>query len=136
MKKQAYDLIIKGGRIIDPALGFGREAHLFVKDGKIAKIENDTKTSRIKIDSLPEDKVIDVSGKIVVPGLIDMHVHLREPGREDEETIVSGCQAAAAGGFTTVCCMANTFPVIDNQETVKFVLSRAKLADASAQAII
>ncbi len=130
MKKQAYDLVIKGGLIIDPALGFGREAHLFIKDGKIAKIENDTRNSRKKIDSLPDDKVIDATGKIVIPGLIDMHVHLREPGREDEETIVSGCQAAAAGGFTTVCCMPNTFPVIDNQETVKFVLSRAEHADA------
>lgn len=130
MKKQAYDLVIKGGRIIDPALGFGHEAFLFVKDGKIAKIENDTKTTRKKVDTVPDENVIDATGKIVMPGLIDMHVHLREPGREDEETIVSGCQAAAAGGFTTVCCMPNTYPAIDNQETVKFVLSRAEVADA------
>ena len=64
-----------------------------------------------------------------------MHVHLREPGREDEETIVSGCEAAAAGGFTSVCCMPNTNPVIDNQETVKFVLSRAEKADANVYVV-
>jgi len=130
MKKQQYDLVIKGGRVIDPALGFGREAILFIKDGAIASIENQTKTAAKKIESVPDECVIDATDKIVVPGLIDMHVHLREPGREDEETILSGCEAAAAGGFTSVCCMPNTYPAIDNQETVKFVLSRAEKADA------
>ncbi len=130
MKKPIFDLIIKGGRVIDPALGFGREANIFIKDGTIVRIENDTVASRKKIDSYPADNLLNAEGMLVVPGLIDMHVHLREPGREDEETIITGCQAAAAGGFTSVCCMPNTFPAIDNQETVKFVLSRAERADA------
>jgi len=130
MKKPKYDLVIKGGRVIDPALGFGKEADIFVKDGKIAKVARESKVTLKEIASLPEENIIDASGKIVCPGLIDMHVHLREPGFEGKETIVTGCQAAAAGGFTTVCCMPNTTPAIDNQETVRFVQSKAEGADA------
>jgi dihydroorotase len=130
MKKPKYDLVIKGGRVIDPALGFGKEADVFVKNGKIAGIARETKMSRRQTAFVPEENVIDASDKIVTPGLIDMHVHLREPGREDKETIVTGCRAAAVGGFTSVCCMPNTSPAIDNQETVKFVLSQAENADA------
>jgi dihydroorotase len=130
MKAANYDLIIKGGQVIDPALDFGKEADLFVKDGKIAKIARDRESSKKDYAGIPPENIIDASGKLVVPGLIDMHVHLREPGREDEETIATGCRAAAAGGFTSVCCMPNTNPTIDNQETVKFVLSRAENADA------
>ena len=131
MSKADYDMVISGGRVIDPALGFGKEADVFVKDGKIAQVSTETdKTAKITA-KMPEECVIDASGSLVVPGLIDMHVHLREPGREDKETIITGCQAAAAGGFTSVCCMPNTTPVIDNQETVKFVLSRAEEADAN-----
>lgn len=131
MKKQPNGtFVISGGRIIDPSLGFGADAHLFVKDGKIEKIEKDTAEVRKAIAKYPKDSVIDAKGKLVVPGLLDIHVHLREPGREDEETVESGCRAAAAGGFTTICCMPNTMPRIDNQETVKFVQDRAKSADA------
>ncbi len=125
MASKKYDLVIKGGRVIDPALGFGKDADLFIKDGKIVKIEKETATTRKDLKSLDENQVVDASGKIVVPGLVDIHVHLREPGREGAETVETGCQAAAAGGFTSICCMPNTSPCIDNQETVKFVQDRA-----------
>jgi dihydroorotase len=130
MTSKKFDYVIKGGRIIDPALGFSTEGHVFVKDGKIADIEKNSAEATRLVKTFDKKQVIDAKGKIVVPGLIDMHVHLREPGREDEETIESGCRAAAAGGFTAVCCMPNTHPAIDNQETVKFVQDRAKRADA------
>ncbi|MBD3403123.1 amidohydrolase family protein [candidate division GN15 bacterium] len=119
-------MIIKGGRVIDPALGFGKDAHVLIKDGAIAGIETDEAV----FGDIGNATVLDATGKLVVPGLIDAHVHLREPGREDEETVITGCRAAAAGGFTAVCCMPNTSPVIDNQETVMFVQDRAEVADA------
>ncbi len=130
MASKKYDLVIKNGRVIDPALGFGKDAHLFIKDGKIAGIETDSPAVERTLGSFDEDQIVDAKGKLVVPGLIDVHVHLREPGQENAETVKSGCQAAAAGGFTAVCCMPNTEPRIDNQETVKFVQDRAKNADA------
>jgi dihydroorotase len=130
MAAQKCDLVIANGRVIDPALGFVSEAHVFIKDAKIASIQQDTPASRKLVKSLDKSQVINAEGKLVTPGLIDVHVHLREPGREDAETIESGCRAAAAGGFTAVCCMPNTHPRIDNQETVKFVQDRAKTADA------
>ncbi|MEW5993798.1 MAG: dihydroorotase [Candidatus Zixiibacteriota bacterium] len=130
MARAKYDLVIANGRVIDPALGFGADAHLFIKDGLIAEIVKDAPAVRSRIAKIEPDRVLDAMGKLVTPGLIDMHVHLREPGREDEETVASGCRAAAAGGFTAVCCMPNTTPRIDNQETVKFVQDRAMHADA------
>ena len=135
MKADKYDMVIKGGMVIDHALGFGNAADLFIKDKKIVKISKTGATSKKEFAFIPSENIIDVSGKLVVPGLIDMHVHLREPGREDEETIITGCEAAASGGFTSVCCMPNTSPTIDNQETVKFVLSRAEQADAHVYVI-
>ena len=135
MSATSYDLIIAGGRVIDPALGFGKDADIYIKDDLITNISTDTAKSKKLIGSKDNEKVIDASGALVVPGLIDMHVHLREPGREDKETIVTGCNAASAGGFTSVCCMPNTFPVIDNQETVKFVLTRAEEATARVYVI-
>jgi dihydroorotase len=130
MASRKYDLVIAGGRVIDPALGFGKDADVYIKDGKIQKIATPTAASQREQKSLSDDQLIDASGKLVTPGLIDIHVHLREPGREAAETVESGCQAAAAGGFTSVCCMPNTTPRIDNQETVKFVQDRAQHADA------
>ncbi len=130
MASRKYDLVIRGGRVIDPALGFGSDATVFIKDGILAKIEPESAASRKSLKSLDKSQLIDATGKLVVPGLIDIHVHLREPGHEAKETVKSGCCAAAAGGFTAVCCMPNTTPCIDNQETVKFVQDRAQNADA------
>jgi dihydroorotase len=130
MASKKYDLVLKGGRVIDPTLGFGKDAYIFVKDGLISKVATPSASVEKEIKTLDPSQVIDTTDKLVVPGLIDIHVHLREPGREDAETVETGCRAAAAGGFTSVCCMPNTSPRIDNQETVKFVQDRAKNADA------
>jgi len=122
-----FDLAILGGRVVDPESRTDRIADVFVQGGLIKKIS----PRKAKGKSGPEvrvKEVIDAKGKIVVPGLIDMHAHLREPGREDEETIYTGSCAAVAGGFTSVCCMPNTEPPIDNQEAVKFVYDKAKEA--------
>ena len=110
---------LKGGRILDPANERDEIADLWIVGDKIVPTAPEQ----------PVDEVIDCTGKWVTPGLIDMHVHLREPGREDKETIATGTRAAAAGGFTSVCPMPNTDPVIDSQTGVNFILSRS-LSDA------
>jgi dihydroorotase len=120
-KVSDFDLAIIGGRVIDPETKMDRIADIFVRDGVIKKIEK----PRSKFSAT---EIINAKGMIVVPGLIDMHAHLREPGREDEETIYTGSCAAVAGGFTSICCMPNTQPPIDNQETVKFIYEKAKSA--------
>lgn len=120
-------LIIAGGKVIDPASGLEETADIYILSGKILKIESKRLISGKKLKS-SFGEVIDARGKFVVPGLIDMHVHLREPGREDEETILSGSQAAVSGGFTSICCMPNTHPPLDNQEQIKFVLEKAREA--------
>ena len=130
MATRKYDLVIANGKVINPEIGFAGNEHIYVRDGKIVEIMDDSPAAKKLIKTLDKDQVIDADGKLVVPGLIDIHVHLREPGREGAETIETGCRAAAAGGFTSVCCMPNTHPRIDNQETVKFVQDRAKTADA------
>ncbi len=116
------DLILTGGRMIDPHSGFVGTATIHVADGKITKVE------KRKKETATGKNVIDLDGLILCPGFIDMHVHLREPGREDEETIISGAQAAAAGGFTSIACMPNTTPALDNAESIKYVIEKAKLA--------
>lgn len=114
-------LWIKSGRVLDPASGLDQIADLLIRNGKIAALG--------RVEKPPAGvEVLDARGKLVVPGLIDMHVHLREPGREDEETILTGSRAAAAGGFTAIACMPNTSPPIDNQETVRFVRQEAEAA--------
>lgn len=105
--------LIKGGRVVDPANKIDGVFDILISGGRIDKIG-----ARLNEKC---DKAIDAKGKIVVPGLVDMHTHLREPGREDKETIASGTRAAVRGGFTTVCCMPNTTPAIDNPKTVKLV---------------
>lgn len=113
-------ILIKNGRLIDPAQKIDKIANLIIENGKIAGITSDT---------TPCDKLIDATGMIVSPGLIDMHVHIREPGREDKEDINTGLSAAIAGGFTTVGMMANTPNPIDNEAAISFVKYRAKTAN-------
>jgi dihydroorotase len=125
---EEYDLIFAGGKVIDPASGLNKIGDIYIRGKKIAKIETKNLLDSKRSKKSKDDRIIDASGKIVTPGLIDMHVHLREPGREDEETIYTGSQAAAAGGFTCICCMPNTEPPIDDQESVNFVYEKARKA--------
>lgn len=111
-------LILSGGRIIDPSQNIDREGDLVIEDGKVAGI--------VAAGSANGDTVRDVRGKLVTPGLIDIHVHLREPGFEYKEDIESGTRAAAAGGFTAVCCMPNTNPSIDTAAVVRQIIERAE----------
>jgi dihydroorotase len=114
-------ILIKNGRVIDPAQQRDENADLWVKDGMVVAPES--------VDG-GDTEVYDVGGCWVVPGLIDMHVHLREPGEEYKETIESGCRAAAAGGFTAVACMPNTVPVNDNSSVTRFICEKAALCAA------
>ncbi|HIT51455.1 MAG TPA: dihydroorotase [Candidatus Aveggerthella excrementigallinarum] len=110
-------LLLKNARVVDPQVGLDEVADIIVRDGKIAEVG-----AGLSIEKGVER---DLTGKIVVPGLVDMHVHLREPGQEQKEDIASGTRAAAKGGFTAVCCMPNTTPVIDNALGVEYVQARA-----------
>jgi dihydroorotase len=113
------ELLIKNGRVIDPANGIDKKCDVLVVDGNIAEVG--------KIER-PAEKIIDASGKLVVPGLIDIHVHFREPGDEEEETIASGSAAAVAAGFTSVVCMPNTNPPIENETDVEYIHRKARQA--------
>ncbi|HKQ40583.1 MAG TPA: dihydroorotase [Verrucomicrobiae bacterium] len=113
-------LLLAGGRVIDPSQGIDRVTDVLLRDGKVAALgEGATVQSDNRIDRL------DVSGMVVCPGLIDLHVHLREPGQSAKETMASGTAAAARGGFTTVVCMPNTSPAIDNPSTVALIREKA-----------
>lgn len=112
-------ILIQNGRVIDPASGHDAIANLWIQDGKILGIGSQSGTPT---------ETIDATGKIVCPGLIDMHVHLREPGREEDETIATGCASAIAGGVTSVACMPNTEPPLDCQSAAEFVIQQAKRA--------
>ncbi len=103
---------------MNPACGFDTVCDVYIEDGKVKKIGENLSESA--------DKVIDATGKVVAPGLIDMHVHLREPGQEYKEDIKSGTMAAARGGVTSVCCMPNTSPVLDNAPLIEFVKNKAE----------
>lgn len=111
-------LLIKNGTVIDPASDRNGRFDLLVEDERIVKVAPEITDSA--------DRVIDAQGLDVVPGFIDLHVHLREPGFEYKETIKTGSMAAARGGFTTICPMPNTKPVIDSPEMVKWLLDKAK----------
>ena len=115
-------ILIQGGRVVDPASGMDRVADLLVQERRITKIGDAVKA--------PDGaEILDAAGLIVAPGLVDMHVHLREPGSEHEETIASGSRAAVSGGFTTVCAMPNTDPCVDNEGAVAFVVRCGHQAD-------
>jgi dihydroorotase len=115
-------ILVRGGRVIDPAGGVDRAADLLLQDGKVEAIDQNLGRPDGAI-------VIEAAGKVVSPGLIDLHVHLREPGQEDLETVATGAMAAAAGGFSAVCAMPNTDPVTDNQAAVGFIVSQAQRAE-------
>ncbi|HEV8178444.1 MAG TPA: amidohydrolase family protein, partial [Gemmatimonadales bacterium] len=114
-------ILIRGGRVIDPSRGTDGIADVYLQDGKVSAVGRDIGTPDGAL-------VLDAGGKIVTPGLIDLHVHLREPGQEELETVATGAMAAAAGGFTAVCAMPNTDPVTDNQAAIGFIVSQAQRA--------
>lgn len=122
MPKGATKILLKGGRVLDPEQGIDGILDVLIDHGVVEKIGEN-----ISLEP-PSGEVIMVGGKIVVPGLIDMHTHLREPGYEYKETIATGSQAAAAGGFTAIACMANTHPVNDNRSVTEFIIRNAQLS--------
>ncbi len=114
-------ILIRGGHLIDPSTGLDEKRDLFLRDGRVAALDLPG-----KLDALAKKEhatVIDAKGAMVAPGLIDLHVHLREPGQNYKETIASGTRAAAAGGFTSVCAMPNTAPVNDSPEITRWMQS-------------
>ena len=117
-KKQSRELLLKGGTVVDP---FRKEKYIgdvFIKNGKIQKVGDvNYKSSMTQVDC---------SGLIVTHGFCDIHVHFREPGREDKESLATGSQAALAGGFTRVCVMPNTDPPLDTPESIRFIMEKAE----------
>jgi dihydroorotase len=113
-------LVLKGGRVIDPAQGLDRTSDVLIVDGRVRAVEPGA--------NAPGARVIECAGRVVAPGFVDLHVHLREPGHEYKEDIVSGGRAAAAGGFTTVCCMPNTQPTNDCRAVTDLIVRRAREA--------
>ncbi len=118
------DILLTGGRLLDPSTGLDSVGDLLLRDGKVESAGG-------TIGRPDGADVVDCRGLTVAPGFIDVHCHLREPGREDVETVATGARAAAAGGITAVCAMPNTDPVTDNQAAVGFVLKQGKAAGAS-----
>ncbi|NIP31256.1 MAG: amidohydrolase family protein, partial [Candidatus Dadabacteria bacterium] len=115
------NLILENCRIIDPSQRIDTKGNVVIEEGLIKGLPTKISGQKYKYH-----KKIDCGGKIVCPGLIDLHVHLREPGYEHKETIKTGCEAAAAGGFTTIVCMPNTNPINDNASVTEFILFKAR----------
>ncbi|NLN83734.1 MAG: amidohydrolase family protein, partial [Firmicutes bacterium] len=116
-------ILLKKGRLYDPVLGLDQIGDLLIEDSVIKTIGKEIKC--------PEAQIIDCQGLYVFPGFVDIHVHLREPGFEYKEDIESGAKAAVAGGFTAVCCMPNTKPIIDNRSLVEFIIRRSEQVGAA-----
>jgi dihydroorotase len=112
-------LLVKNGRVVDPANGVDAVQDVLVRHGLVERVGP-------HLAAAPDVTVVEARGKVVCPGFIDIHVHLREPGYEYKETMATGTRAAAAGGFTAVCCMANTFPVNDNRSITDYILAKAR----------
>jgi dihydroorotase len=112
------NLLVKNGRVVDPANGVDTVQDVLLRDGLVERVGP-------HLSAPPDTQTVNAAGKVVCPGFIDAHVHLREPGYEYKETVATGTRAAAAGGFTTVCCMANTFPVNDNRSITDYILAKA-----------
>src|ERR1051326_7600331 len=139
MREQAYPLLLRGGQVLDPSQNLEGPGELLIADGRIIAagwasdvqphVEHRQQTGQpLQTLDLP-------SGMIVAPGFVDLHVHLREPGFEEKETIQTGAEAAARGGFTTICCMPNTKPVLDSQSTLEFVARAASAVSARVRPI-
>jgi dihydroorotase len=111
-------LLIRNGRVVDPSQDLDQGMDILIEDGRVSRVDE-------RIDAPTDAKVLDLAGLLVAPGFIDLHVHLMEPGFEYKETIETGCRAAVAGGFTAVCCMANTKPVNDDPSVTRFIRERA-----------
>ena len=118
-------LLLKGGRVIDPIQGIDDIMDILIEDGLIRKIGKNLTRGGQKDQKGNTTDAVDLQGLTAVPGLIDMHTHLREPGYEYKETILTGSEAACAGGFTAVACMANTLPVNDNRSVTELILGKA-----------
>lgn len=114
------EILIRGARIIDPENGIDQIGDILIKDGKFAPLSEQS----------ADIQIINAEGLTAVPGLVDLHVHLRDPGQTHKEDIISGCKSAAAGGVTSLLAMPNTTPAADTPETVKYILDKAKNADA------
>lgn len=112
-------LLIRNGRLFDPGSGLDMPGDVLIENGRIQAVAHD-------LSAVPAQNVIDVAGRLICPGFVDLHTHLREPGFEYKETIATGTRAAARGGFTTVCCMPNTLPPIDSRATVEFIQRSAQ----------
>jgi dihydroorotase len=119
-------LLLRGGRIVDPSQNIDVIGDVYIANDTIESVG-----TNIDVGSRDDVEIVDCAGRVVAPGFIDVHCHLREPGREDVETIATGARAAAAGGFTAVCAMPNTDPVTDNQAAVGFIIRQAARAKAS-----
>ncbi|MCK5679513.1 dihydroorotase, partial [bacterium] len=122
MSKKNYSLLLKNARLIDAGQNLDKQVDILLGDGKVVEVAD--------VISSAAEQVLDLDGAWVMPGAIDLHVHLREPGFEYKETILSGAQAAVAGGFTSIACMANTNPVNDSAAITRFILEQARLAPA------
>lgn len=123
-------ILIKNGWMIDPSVSLCEVGNLYLENEKIICVESASYISGNKPNWQPDDvKVVDAQGKWVAPGFIDLHVHFRDPGFEYKEDIYSGCRAAAKGGYTTVCCMPNTKPIVDHPQVVEYIDEKAKKAN-------
>lgn len=120
-------ILLKAGRIIDPSQSLDTTGDVLIMDGRIAGVGN--------VKAPADARVVDCGGKVVCPGFVDLHVHLREPGQEHKETIATGTRSASAGGFTTVCCMPNTDPMIGSAPIVRHVMEKAA-REASARVVV
>jgi len=117
-------MLIRNGRLVDPSQSLDAGMDLLIEDGHIARLGE-------RIEAPTGAEVIDASELAVAPGFIDLHAHLREPGEEQKETIATGARAAAAGGFTAVCAMANTVPVNDDPSVTRFIIEKGQEAGAA-----
>ena len=124
----ANRVVITNGRVLDPSTGLDEVSNIYIMGGRVASIKASASDDSPLEEGAPGLDIIDAAGKLVVPGLVDIHTHLREPGFEYKETVLTGAEAAAAGGFTTILCMANTEPVNDNQSVTRYILKKAESA--------